>query len=99
MSDSVVFSRLMDEYGNLDQDKQQDPKATKEIVAVEAVDAKKAGVDLMTAEERETGAVTWGVYSNYLRFAGGLFWAPLILALLILSQAAQGRSFLHYWLF
>ncbi|KAF7982734.1 hypothetical protein HWV62_26606 [Athelia sp. TMB] len=99
MRDSVVFSRLMDEYGNLDQEKQQDPKAAKEIVAVETVDAKKADADLMTAEERETGAVTWGVYSNYLRFAGGLFWAPLILALLILSQAAQvgNNLFLGFW--
>lgn len=93
MKDSVVFSRLMDEYGNLEQQKQME----KSRKAQESVpenshkhDDKKAAMDLMQDEERNIGAVTWSIYTRYMRFAGGLFWAPLILLLLTLSQGAQG---------
>ena len=47
---------------------------------------------LMQLEERNVGAVSWEVYKKYLRFAGGIVWAPVILALLILTQANQGLS-------
>ncbi|KZP09468.1 multidrug resistance-associated ABC transporter [Athelia psychrophila] len=99
MNNSVVFSRLMEEYGNLEQEKETGPKAAKEVASETAVDPKKAETDLMTTEERETGAVSWSVYTKYLRFAGGLFWAPLILLLLTLSQVAQvgNTLFLGYW--
>jgi hypothetical protein len=50
----------------------------------------KSGDDLMQVEERNTGAVTWITYSKYLRFAGGLWWAPIIILLLSLSEGAQG---------
>ncbi|KZP34073.1 multidrug resistance-associated ABC transporter, partial [Athelia psychrophila] len=99
MNNSVIFSRLMDEYGNLEQEKEIGPKAAKEDAIEKAVDSKKVETDLMTAEERETGAVSWSVYAKYLRFAGGLFWAPIILLLLILTQVAQvgNTLFLGYW--
>jgi ATP-binding cassette subfamily C (CFTR/MRP) protein 1 len=44
----------------------------------------------MQLEERNVGAVSWDVYKKYLCFAGGLVWAPVILALLTLTQANQG---------
>ncbi|KAJ3514014.1 hypothetical protein NMY22_g14878 [Coprinellus aureogranulatus] len=49
---------------------------------------------LMQEEERETGAVSWKIYKAYMRFAGGLYWGPWILLLLVLTQGAAG-SFTH----
>lgn len=93
MKDSVVFSRLMDEYGNLEQEKERDStKAVKSDSVEEQIKPgdKKVGAALMSVEERETGAVTWSVYARYLRYAGGLVWAPVIILLLTLAQGAQG---------
>ncbi|KAJ2916152.1 hypothetical protein MD484_g4261, partial [Candolleomyces efflorescens] len=54
---------------------------------------------LMQDEERNTGAVTWSIYKSYLKYAGGLYWGPWILVLLILSQAASvgNTLFLGFW--
>jgi ATP-binding cassette subfamily C (CFTR/MRP) protein 1 len=97
MKNSVIFSRLMDEYGNLEQEnKTVKSKAAKGDTAESSnINGKKAGDDLMQVEERNTGAVAWIIYSKYLRFAGGLFWAPAIIILLILLQGAQGDLSLH----
>ncbi|KZP30159.1 hypothetical protein FIBSPDRAFT_884429 [Athelia psychrophila] len=40
-------------------------ESREEVASETAVDPKKAEADLMTAEERETGAVSWGVYANW----------------------------------
>ena len=97
MANSVVFSRLLDEYGNLEEAGDgvaKDP--TKEISGqttdnLEDVVPKKTGGQLMQTEERNIGAVTWAVYRRYLQFAGGVLWVPLILLLLTLFQSAQGK--------
>lgn len=47
---------------------------------------------LMSEEERNRGAVPMSVYANYLRHAGGVIWAPVILAILTLTQGASGTS-------
>ena len=92
--DSVVFARLMDEYGNLKQEKEI--LGSKRGKGAEAGDEKdpadlKDGGALMSVEERATGAVGWDVYNRYLKYAGGMFWVPTILLLLTLSQGAQGK--------
>ncbi|KAF9466028.1 multidrug resistance-associated ABC transporter [Collybia nuda] len=103
MKDSTVFARLMDEYGNLEQEEQEERKKVKAKGADDddsvEVDPKKAGATLMQAEERNTGSVTWAVYANYLRFAGGVVWAPIIILLLTLTQGAQvgNNLFLGFW--
>ena len=45
---------------------------------------------LMQLEERNVGAVSWDIYKKYLRYAGGLVWAPVIFILLVLVQGSQG---------
>ncbi|RDB26371.1 Oligomycin resistance ATP-dependent permease YOR1 [Hypsizygus marmoreus] len=102
MNESVVFSHLMDEYGSLDQDKEKEGKASKKGEVPGAshdVDIKRLSSTLMQEEERNIGSVTWEVYSKYLRFAGGIIWAPIIIILLTLTQGAQvGNSlFLGFW--
>ncbi|KZW02973.1 cadmium ion transporter [Exidia glandulosa HHB12029] len=54
---------------------------------------------LVEGDERETGAVGWSAYGSYLRAAGGLKWAPLLLFWLGLAQCAQVASnvFLGFW--
>lgn len=97
MHESEIFSRLMDEYGNLEVDTPDEGGKSKKRKnkgasgdGAEENEPKKGNNVLMTTEERETGAVTWSVYKQYLRFAGGVVWAPIILLLLTLAQAAQG---------
>ncbi|KAL0059429.1 hypothetical protein AAF712_013819 [Marasmius tenuissimus] len=96
--DSRLFSSLMEEYGSLEErevatnvEKQEEDVKT----TLEQAPAKK----LMQDEERNTGAVTWGTYRRYLDYAGGIIWAPVILALLIVSQAAQvgNNLLLGFW--
>ncbi len=99
MGKSLVFAKLIEEYGNLeredeDKDGLPDKKGRKkegegnEGTANYAV-AKKGAV-LMQTEERNVGAVTWDVYKRYLRFGGGLVWAPVVVGLLALTQGTQG---------
>ncbi|PPQ81812.1 hypothetical protein CVT25_013648 [Psilocybe cyanescens] len=108
MTNSQVFSRLMDEYGNLeveeeDQEKSAAKRKTKGDKSAnggtEEAGVKKGNPALMQLEERNTGAVTWSVYKKYLGFAGGVIWAPFILGLLTLTQGAQvgNNLFLGFW--
>ncbi|KAF7373650.1 Oligomycin resistance ATP-dependent permease YOR1 [Mycena sanguinolenta] len=103
MREGVVFSKLMEEYGNLDEEHASGSKGTKKAAAADAdqedVDAKKGQTALMQEEERNIGAVTVETYGKYLKFAGGLVWAPIILLLLTLAQAAQvgNNLFLGFW--
>ena len=101
MGDSIVFSRLMYEYGNLEQEKQMDKSGKSEGDAAQKPDGlndQTAGADLMQVEERNTGAVNWEIYSKYLRFAGGRVWAPIILLLLTLMEGTQGDLRPYIWI-
>lgn len=99
MEKSTVFAKLIEEHGSLeregeDEDEQLDKRRRKtkdheHESVVEGGQAKK-GAALMQTEERIVGAVTWDVYKGYLRFAGGLIWAPIVIGLLALTQGAQG---------
>ena len=100
-SDGLVFSRLMDEFGNAEsrEDNREDRIAGLAKDGTEPLQYKPDSAEdaLMQLEERNVGAVSWDVYKKYLRFAGGLVWAPVVLVLLILTQANQGREeFLCY---
>lgn len=94
MKNSVIFSRVMEEYGTKEEEKEKKAEDTNEAVKVadNAKDTvgKKGG--LMQAEERLTGSVSASVYSRYLRFAGGLLHLPIILALLVGYQGASGQD-------
>ncbi|KAJ7148941.1 multidrug resistance-associated ABC transporter [Mycena crocata] len=103
MKTGIVFSRLMEDYGNLDdQEQTATVKGEKAVVLAgdqEELDVQKDQAALMQTEERNTGAVSWETYAKYLKSAGGLTWAPVILLLLTLTQAAQvgNNLFLGFW--
>lgn len=94
MKDSVVFTNLMDEYGRLE--RQTDGRGLRKLptnVTTEGygkMDSKTVNANLMQAEERNIGAISWNVYEKYMTYAGGLVWAPVIIGLLLLLEAARG---------
>jgi len=100
MKDSVIFSCLMDEYGNLEQEEDaenKDRKGEKEGASSDTsdvLDKKKANAALMQTEECNTGSVSWETYRKYLGFAGRVMWAPAIVGLLTLTQGALGQLYL-----
>lgn len=51
--------------------------------------AAKRGAALMQAEERAVKSVSWGVYAAYIRASGSIFFGPLVILLLIVSQGAN----------
>lgn len=101
MSSGATFSRLMEDYGNLEKkEKEVTTVARADEAAVEPAkaDAKDAR-PLMQKEERNTGAVTLKTYARYFRYAGGLFWIAVIILELILYQGASvaNNLFLGFW--
>lgn len=98
INDGKEFARIVEEFGAAE--KEESEKTEGENKGVEKVDLETEGVKvgekkekthLMQDEERNRGAVSSAVYTSYLRFAGGLIWAPFILLLLTLYQLATGR--------
>ena len=95
IKESVVFARLIEEHGALEKEAGADPAGSrmKAGIAVDDVDKPDHGkeqAELMQAEERYTGAVSWETYAKYLRLAGGIAWVPFILGLLTVTEMASG---------
>ena len=63
-----------------------------------AAEAKKPS-KLMQEEERETGAVAWGVWTTYGKAMGNATLAPVMMLLYLLAQAANvgNTILLSYW--
>ena len=90
MSGSAIFASLMEEYGSRES---QAGNAERKAATDRSAGDPVKGMDntLMQTEERNVGAVPWATYEKYLGYAGGgLLWAPIIIALLLLDQAANG---------
>lgn len=96
-----TFSRLMKEYGidTEDLDAATKPEARKAVAADETKTEKGQQQALMQEEERAVGAVSWLVYQKYIRYAGGLTWAPLVVMIVVLGQCSQVANtlFLSFW--
>ncbi|KAF4584938.1 hypothetical protein EYR40_001764 [Pleurotus pulmonarius] len=104
MKESVSFGRLIEEFGTMEDEEAESPERdVPELMIREQkgtpVDENRNTTALMQTEERNTGAVTWETYAKYLRFGGGIFWAPWIITLLALNQAAAvgNNLFLGFW--
>ncbi|KAI0087238.1 multidrug resistance-associated ABC transporter [Irpex rosettiformis] len=103
MNDSVLFSRVMEEYGTREHGKKSDQASVEEAL-VENVkgnsEAESTEVDrLMQEEERLTGAVSGTVYYKYFQYAGGFSRIVIILILIGIFQTAQvaNNLFLGFW--
>lgn len=94
---SVVFGRLIDEYGKREQAEQlaapenngNHEKADEAGVNGDAKE-KKAQAALMQQEERARGAVSVATYLKWFRLSGSVLWAPVIISLLLIAQGAAG---------
>ena len=95
VKDSVVFSHLVDEYGSHEKVEGKVVRRNSRKGSIHPDDADssnemKFDATLIQAEERVTGSVSWTTYVKYFRFAGSVFWVPIIIALVLLSQTASG---------
>ncbi|EJD02283.1 multidrug resistance-associated ABC transporter [Fomitiporia mediterranea MF3/22] len=105
MKDGKEFARLLEEFGAneetelVDTDEDVDVKGDSSIKPIQSPDEKKPQQQLMTEEERNIGAVPLTVYKKYLKYAGGIIWAPTIILLLALTQGASvgNNLFLGFW--
>ncbi|KAK0467750.1 multidrug resistance-associated ABC transporter [Desarmillaria tabescens] len=99
MESSVIFSRIMEEYGAAEKDVDVPEKSDIADLKIVADKSDHRNGVLMQAEERHRGSVTWATYHDYLRAAGGVIWAPILLSLLILNQCSQvgNTVFLGIW--
>ncbi|KAH8110166.1 multidrug resistance-associated ABC transporter [Phellopilus nigrolimitatus] len=82
------------------QDLMKDGKAFSQLIEeYEKPQDGKAKAQLMSEEERNRGAVPFSIYNQYLKHAGGAFWAPVIILLLTLMQGASvgNNLFLGFW--
>lgn len=59
----------------------------------------KRGAALMQAEERAVKSVSWSVYAAYIRASGSIFFGPLVILMLIISQGANITTslWLSWW--
>ena len=59
----------------------------------------KRGAALMQAEDRAVKSVSWGVYAAYIRASGSIFFGPMVILLLIISQGANITTslWLSWW--
>lgn len=99
MANNGNFSRFYAEFESTDA-KEEDggEMVDEEIVIDKGADARKkmvAGAGMMQTEERNTGAIGGKIYKEYLRAGNGKILVPLVLAVLVLLQAAQVMS--SYW--
>jgi ATP-binding cassette subfamily C (CFTR/MRP) protein 1 len=60
---------------------------------------KKTKVKLMQAEEKAVSSVSWSVYGDYIKASGSLWNLPLVVGLLLISQASNivTSLWLTYW--
>ncbi|KAG6813846.1 hypothetical protein H0H92_006790 [Tricholoma furcatifolium] len=93
MKGASTFANLMEEYGSLQSHggKLGQVKLPPTIADLDQTAKKEVEAALMQEEERNTGAVKWEIYKKYLEYAGGLFWFPVVLALLVINEASQGK--------
>ncbi|KAL8287275.1 hypothetical protein RQP46_003727 [Phenoliferia psychrophenolica] len=106
-----AFSRLIAEFGSSTKGKKSEEETLDEL-AEEVTDEKAVtelkkkpradgviGAKLMQDEERETGSISWSVYTHYFRSMGTIWWGPILFALYGMAQICTvGNSiFLGFW--
>ena len=101
MENDAEFQKLMETTAQEEKKEQVDDE---DEVEEEKKDAKKKkgkkpAAALMQQEERAVDSVGWDIYAAYIRASGGMWVAPFILALLIISQGANIMTslWLSYW--
>lgn len=100
MRDHVGFQQLMETTAVEEEHEEEDHVNDDEVEGEKKVMKKKRkSAGLMQAEERAVKSVPWSVYIDYVRASGSLLNAPIVLGLLLLSQAANITTslWLSWW--
>ncbi|KAF9560470.1 ABC transporter [Agrocybe pediades] len=106
-----AFSAFINEFGSAEEEEEKEAedeedaiesatkaegKAAAEKAKTEKMKKAVAGAALMQQEERNTGAIAWDVYKDYMEAGNGAIVVPLLLISLALMQGATVLS--SYWL-
>ena len=96
MANDGAFSKFVEEFGSKDDPMKKEEKAVENVDTEEKKPEKSAaGKAMMQEEERNTGAIKWQVYREYLSAAHGGILLPLLLLSLVLLQGSGIIS--SYW--
>lgn len=95
MDSGKEFAQFYHEFVTQDQEEEKEgegkPDAPQETGDRNAI----AGKALMQAEERNTGAISWSVYNQYIKAGSGQLMVPLLFLAMVMNQAATVLS--SYW--
>ncbi|KXT18138.1 hypothetical protein AC579_7720 [Pseudocercospora musae] len=103
MANDFEFQKLMETTATEEKKEEEDHVNEDEIEEEKKDSKKKKGrkpaAALMQQEEKAVNSVGWSVYVAYIKAAGSILVAPLILGLLIISQGANIMTslWLSYW--
>ncbi|KAF2810073.1 P-loop containing nucleoside triphosphate hydrolase protein [Mytilinidion resinicola] len=93
MAHNKTFMKLMATTAVEEEHKDEDEVNEDEVEEEKKISKKrrnkKPAAGLMQQEERAVKSVSWSVWTAYIRAAGGMWVAPYVLILLILSQGAN----------
>ena len=103
MNNNEDFQKLMattaqeekqENEGQVNEDEVEDEKK-----AAKKRKQTKRGAALMQQEERAVKSVGWSVYAAYIRASGSLFFGPMVLLILVISQGANIATslWLSWW--
>jgi ABC-type multidrug transport system fused ATPase/permease subunit len=100
MANDTEFQKLMETTASQEQKEDIDEdEVEEEKKESKKKKGKKPAGALMQQEERAVNSVGWSVYAAYVRASGGIWVAPFIVILLIISQGANIMTslWLSYW--
>lgn len=96
MANDGAFSKFVSEFGSKeDSTKKEVKEAEGEEIEDKKIQNGSAGKAMMQEEERNTGAIKWEVYQEYLKAAHGPVLLPLLVLSVILMQCSSVMS--SYW--
>ncbi|KIK47399.1 hypothetical protein CY34DRAFT_799345 [Suillus luteus UH-Slu-Lm8-n1] len=97
MANDGAFSKFVSEFGSKEDSTKKEVKAAEgEEIEDKKIQNGSAGKAMMQEEERNTGAIKWEVYQEYLKAAHGPVLLPLLVLSVILMQCSSVMS--SYWL-
>lgn len=90
------FSRFLNEFISKDNEEtEKQATRVKSENSKEKTRKKSTGKGLMQIEERNTGAISWEVYKEYMKAGHGIIIVPMLILSMILIQTSTVMS--SYW--
>ncbi|KAG1773522.1 ABC transporter [Suillus occidentalis] len=97
MANDGAFSKFVSEFGSKEDSTKKEVRAAEdEEIEDKKIQKGSAGKAMMQEEERNTGAIKWEVYQEYLKAAHSPVLLPLLTLSVILMQCSSVMS--SYWL-